>query len=136
MSDAANIRVGLLVGLLKGPQPFPQAIHRKIQEDTHLRGQRLSPSVKQMDRKRLNLEICKDDPQRTVAYGVGTLVVQDASQRSPLPPFTLETAIEKVRLSQDEPGHKYGYLRAQVPGTLRRPIYQRWINSKCVKMKG
>ena len=35
--------------------------------------------VKQMNGKRLNLKVCQDDPQRTVIYRVGTLVVQNAS---------------------------------------------------------
>jgi len=63
----------------EGTQTLPQAARRKIQEDTHLRGECATPGVKQMNGKRLNLKVCQDDPQRTVLYRVGTLVVQNAS---------------------------------------------------------
>src|SRR5262252_4179960 len=64
--------------LSEGTQTFPQAARRKIQEDTQLRGECATCGVKQMNGKRLNLKVCQDDPQRTVIYRVGTLVVQSA----------------------------------------------------------
>src|SRR5215471_8203739 len=63
----------------EGTQTFPQAARRKIQEDTQLRGECATCGVKQMNGKRLNLKVCQDDPQRTVIYRVGTLVVQSCS---------------------------------------------------------
>ena len=68
----------------EGTQTFPQAASRKIQEDTQLRGECATCGVKQMNGKRLNLKVCQDDPQRTVIYRVGTLVVQNASHTQAL----------------------------------------------------
>src|SRR5262249_54981683 len=68
----------------EGTQTFPQAARRKIQEDTQLRGECATCGVKQMNGKRLNLKVCQDDPQRTVIYRVGTLVVQNASHTQAL----------------------------------------------------
>ena len=42
----------------EGTQTFPQAGRRKIQEDTQLRGECATCGVKQMNGKRLNLNVC------------------------------------------------------------------------------
>src|SRR6516164_7814293 len=68
----------------EGTQIFPQAARRKIQQDTQLQGECATCGVKQMNGKRLNLKVCQDDPQRTVIYRVGTLVVQNASHTQAL----------------------------------------------------
>jgi hypothetical protein len=60
-------------------QTLPQAARRKIEEDTHLRGEGATSGVKQMNGKGLNLKVSQDDPQRPVINRVGTLVVQYAS---------------------------------------------------------
>src|SRR5262245_21198941 len=79
-------RTGLLSGFELGAepserlQPFPEALGREIEERPCLCWQRPAARVKQVHWMRINLETRKTDPQRSVAQGIGTLVVEHASR--------------------------------------------------------
>src|SRR5262249_39095896 len=48
-------------------EPRPETLGREIEEEPRLCGQRPAPCMKQVNRKRFNLEVRQDDPQRSVA---------------------------------------------------------------------